>query len=471
MLKRVFESFLYTFHSKSKICEISEKLYHVALYKTNDTQQMDFDLDIHQYEVPDLERIFKLDSNKRYTPSEIQNRVAQFQEILLKTGHVSKHFKRDLLIFLQQAESILIEHKSIKPKSHTSLPQNNQSSSDIPSTTQFPVVEPPSRPSRIDEMVERKPHHFTYAHPSEFVPGTLNPLETRTIKKCITIDTRFRTNPYSTKSSDFIVSLPNRITKAISLECISFEMAPKSIPNISASLQNNFFYVSVDTSTQTHTHIFTVPDGYYTVEQLRKTLDTALQLAVSPFNKLSLQYNSNNNNQKLCLQFRSSSTSTQSIQKISLDFRRNDSGTVDNQIDYFARLGRILGFTKRLYNIDLQTTQWPLHAETVPNSFLDLTYFYLVVDDFQNRAAHNFEPAFSKMTIPTSTIARLGLLPSSDAQTRIEPLSIISTPRKYFGPVDIHRMQIRLLDVYGKTLAMDGADYSFTLIANLIYDV
>lgn len=426
---------------------------------------MDFDLDITQYEIADLERIFKLDANRTYTASEIQNRVSQFQEILLHTGHVSKHFKRDFIIFLQQAQTILIDRKTVKPKPHTSLPQNDQSSPDIPP----PLKQPPPRPSRIDEFVERKQHHFTYAHPSEFVPGNLNPLETRTLKKCLTIDTRFRTNPYSTKSSDFIVSLPNCLKKVISLECISFEIAPKTIPNISSSLNNNFLHFTVKTDTETtHTKIITLEDGYYDLPQIIDSINTTLANDTDIFTMISLVVLNERTN-KVSIDISSSSP----ISQFTLDFRKNASDTIDPRTDYFAKLGRILGFTKRYYkkdvNPDISTVV--IQGETAANPFLDLAHFYLAVDDFQNRAAHNFEPAFSQMTFPTSTIARLGLLPSSDLHTRIEPLSIISTPRKYFGPVDINRLQIRLMDVYGNVLSMDGVDYAFSLLANTVYDV
>jgi hypothetical protein len=48
---------------------------------------------------------------------------------------------------------------------------------------------------------------------------------------------------------------------------------------------------------------------------------------------------------------------------------------------------------------------------------------------------------------------------------------IVSEPRKYFGPVDIQRIRIRLFDEYGRTLYMNSADYSFCLSLKMMYDV
>ena len=41
--------------------------------------------------------------------------------------------------------------------------------------------------------------------------------------------------------------------------------------------------------------------------------------------------------------------------------------------------------------------------------------------------------------------------------------SLITTPRQYFGPVDIQKLQIQLLDEYGRILNLNNMDYSFCL--------
>ena len=50
-------------------------------------------------------------------------------------------------------------------------------------------------------------------------------------------------------------------------------------------------------------------------------------------------------------------------------------------------------------------------------------------------------------------------------------IKFISEPRKYFGPIDITKLQIKLLDAYGRVLDMNGSDYSFRLLLHLIYDL
>jgi hypothetical protein len=64
--------------------------------------------------------------------------------------------------------------------------------------------------------------------------------------------------------------------------------------------------------------------------------------------------------------------------------------------------------------------------------------------------------------MPNSVLARINIQENK--------LCFISEPRTYFGPMDITRLHIRLLDAYGRILDMNGADYSFCLLFNVVYD-
>ena len=88
----------------------------------------------------------------------------------------------------------------------------------------------------------------------------------------------------------------------------------------------------------------------------------------------------------------------------------------------------------------------------------------LQIDDFQNRSVASFPPAFSQMIMSSSILARL-----SWNETTKE-IRVLSTPRKYFGPIDFSRLQIRLVDSRGKHIKMDS-NYSFCLLLHTIYDL
>ena len=51
-----------------------------------------------------------------------------------------------------------------------------------------------------ENVISRPTKEYIYTQPSEFLPGNLNPLNTRIVTKCLNIDTRYRTNILNTNS-------------------------------------------------------------------------------------------------------------------------------------------------------------------------------------------------------------------------------------------------------------------------------
>jgi hypothetical protein len=47
--------------------------------------------------------------------------------------------------------------------------------------------------------------------------------------------------------------------------------------------------------------------------------------------------------------------------------------------------------------------------------------------------------------------------------------SLQDNPRIYFGPVNIDRLRIRLVDDMGRTVNLHGVDWSITLISENLY--
>jgi len=62
---------------------------------------------------------------------------------------------------------------------------------------------------------------------------------------------------------------------------------------------------------------------------------------------------------------------------------------------------------------------------------------------------------------------------SSDAFTVLmeNNLNLITEPRRYFGPVDLQRLRIRMFDDHGRVLNMQNSNYSFVLTFKMLYDL
>jgi hypothetical protein len=50
-------------------------------------------------------------------------------------------------------------------------------------------------------------------------------------------------------------------------------------------------------------------------------------------------------------------------------------------------------------------------------------------------------------------------------------LNIVTSPRDYFGPVNIQNFVIQLLDEYGRIVDLNNMDFSFCVSLTTVYDI
>jgi len=422
----------------------------------------DLELNIDNYSISDMEIFFRLNSTTKYSANDIELREYKIRQQLLTSEHIDKKVKRDLIEFLNKVKSALINIKCPPTSSSSSsfFPQPNKP---LDPTPNFPtnIQYPPSN-VRENDIQKRNNVPFVYTQNSDYLPGILNPIQTRTLTRCISIDTRFREFLYTTQSSDFALNIPNKIQKVVSIQLNTIEFTPGALYNISESLQNNYLNIHIYTNTnEEYNHCFIIPDGKYTNDKLIFILNQlSLEKTNTKFNFLKWQIDPYNSNRTIL----STTDNNKIIQSISFDFTLNIDGLSDkNTTDYFCKLGRILGFTKRKYSGEKMYT-----SETAINTNIAFSYLFLAVDDFQNNYSPSFISIFQKISMPNSVLARIQLNENNFVSNT--EISFISEPRKYFGPIDITKLQIKLLDAYGRIIDMNGSDYSFCLLLHIIYD-
>ena len=409
------------------------------------------DLDINNYQICDLEVFFRL--QPPYNEDDISKKECDIRTLLLSSGQIEPHFKRDLIMFLAKGKSLLIEKKT-KARRPTTIREPILKET-IPSNYPIPNMQVPSR---SENVIHPKTTEFSYQQTSEFYPGHLNPLDTRILQKCVSIDSRFCT---SSSHSDFIISLPSKLQNVVSMECTSIEILSQNIFNITQSFGNNYIYVSISAKEGDFNKVFVIPDGYYDADLLMETLNQiCAEQKNTPFLFLDWKKDPVGSNKCiLMLNNKEDPNYLEEINHISLDFQININGEYDQQQDSFTRMGYLLGFTLKTYSSKMQ-----YKGEIPVNTSSSLPYFYLSIDDYQNRSVACFQPAFHKITSSPANLARISLNHTTNET------HIVSTPRKYFGPVNINKLQVRLLDPYGKILSLN-ANFSFCLLFNTIYDL
>jgi hypothetical protein len=431
------------------------------------------DLDINNYSIKDLEKFFRLKPNSKYTAADVELKEYQIREQLLNSGHINKRFKRDLIEFLEIAKTRLSTEKTTPLPQPTTIPKNYKLDTIDAPRSQVP-------PARTDELVTRPETQFIYSNPSEFFPGTMNPLNTRVITKCLNIDTRFRENLYSTQSSDFTIQLPNKFNKVVSMQLSSLEF-PVSFYGISSAFGNNYLYVGatynsfdVSGAILTTEQVFTIPDGNYNATDL-VNLVNGLLCPLNPDNTIKNPRNIFSYIQ-LSLDISTSGSGTgkvtiaptgtyaSSVLSLVLDFTKDIHGNKDTT-DIITKFGWNLGFLKPKYRG---------HTTYVADTIVEpaaIRYVYLAIDDFNNSANNQFVNVFQKSFMGNDIFARISIKGSYFSLIMESDFNIVTEPRRYFGPVDIQKLKIRLLDEHGRILPMNNSNFSFCLDLKLLYDL
>jgi len=93
-----------------------------------------------------------------------------------------------------------------------------------------------------------------------------------------------------------------------------------------------------------------------------------------------------------------------------------------------------------------------------------------VVDDHNNNVNNGFYSAFNSSILNNNILARISAQPTAFGSVSQNSLALITTPRQYFGPVDIQKLNIQLLDEYGRIIELNNMDYSFCLTFTCAYE-
>jgi hypothetical protein len=145
---------------------------------------------------------------------------------------------------------------------------------------------------------------------------------------------------------------------------------------------------------------------------------------------------------------------------------------IPNPLDYKQLFGWILGFRKPFYTGQTRVIDDISQLFYISESVLDLTgpkYLFLVIDDFNKSMNINFLSASVKGLLKDNIIARIsqkGQLFSIQSQN---DFSVYAEPRYYYGPVNITKIQIRLVDEFSRLVDLNRSDFSFTLRLTTIY--
>lgn len=297
--------------------------------------------------------------------------------------------------------------------------------------------------------------------------------------KYLTIDTRYRDEYDRSLMANYNITLPERVNSVKSVKVLSAEI-PLSYFNISSSLGNNSFNL-YNKGNETNFQV-TVADGVYSPTTMATAINAVLTAGTNP------TWVKGGN----IVIVRDATTGKMTITNgnasiIIVNFETVDckdgSGGTSKKESLMSKLGWQLGFRKTSYTLAASGGADAAEGEAIAD-FSGISYLYLIVDEFKNSNPHSFlgvsrtsqissQQILARITIDNGLQnigiagASIGTLSASHMVPKIMTVdgggNLVSDTRTYGELVDIQKLNVRLVDNFGRIMNLNGLDFSFLL--------
>jgi hypothetical protein len=425
-----------------------------------------FELDINKYTLAELKNMLNL--HEGFTLEDVVQKEDALRERLLADSNITHNKKNDVVNFLENVKQKLLNiAKQQFNITHNVIKRNHKSIKEL-----NPIVRERDEADDQDRSI---------------------------IKRLISVDTQFRENYFTTKSTDFQYTLPTIVKNVVSMELCGLEI-PNSYYQISRDLGNDYFWLCIKRESEAQKWYFiAIPEGNYTRTNMIYVINQMMTLAVGDEQVI---FDIDSKSQKSVFIEKNTHNVTNHSIKIafnrlrdqSVSTQANSGQTTLPEIDVSApggimgKVGWILGFRMAEYttesgyvalgdeNSSIKDASGNGYiSEGIYNAWTN-RYFYVVVDDF-NKNANNFVvPTYAASLGTANILARITLNPgvafnSGYTLTTDNAWNNTSTKkRSYFGPVDITKLKFQIIDSFGRVINLNNMDCSFALNLICLYD-
>lgn len=272
------------------------------------------------------------------------------------------------------------------------------------------------------------PHPSMPTRAQPYTEGRVNPVERPTTTRVVNVDTLFRPNYDTTKSTDFVFQLPEVLDQVVRMRLRAIEPL---VPYAFVAGNNLLEFVVDEVST-----LVTVPPGNYTSAEFYETVQDLLPAGVDlSFNRVG-----------------------QTVFTGTFDLLFPVDGCPNAPLG----AGWYLGFRKPAYAVDGTLTSEGTYGR-VPYLFLD-------IDDYSHN--HQTNTLLSPNTLSLAakpSPSACGSFLGNTLFARITSDQDTEYQRQYFGPIRVEKLRIRLLDRFGRVVDAHNDDYSLALEFESLY--
>ena len=421
------------------------------------------DLNLDNYSDIEIINLLHLPIKDNYTLPELKNNTLDHVKVILNTEDEMLGNKREITNFFIKAFLRLTKNFDVKV--------------DPFEMQEFESVKAGLLPPLEENHIVKQSNSFVVKHRdaepidtfnSHLKAGMINPLKRNETKRILNVNTRFRNNYKSTSSTNFIFSLPFMLKNVVSMKLASNEF-PTAVYTFSDKLcYNSFKITTYDISGGIIVNIVTtdvfIPNGTYPPTDLVTYLTNNVFNA-APLNIVEVTYNDNTG--KLTFS-RTAAAPTNSY--FNLDFSCKDKNpcyyTTHGDIDpNQLTAGWLMGFRQPVYKWENNIPASPSYTGEGIYDYQGTRYFLLLVNDYQNNHGTSIISPFKEdMLADNNILAKL----STDC---CKTSCCEHIQRKYFGPVNLTKLEIKLMDEYGRILDMNNMDYSLSFELEILYDL
>jgi hypothetical protein len=479
-----------------------------------------FDLNINNYSVSELEELLAL--GKQYNPQDIRYNKDNICMKIVNDDTISFDMKSKLENFLDRVSLLL---KSVKNNNggggggsggsggvgdgtngsafggNVYVDKFQDLKMSMIKGTNNLIIQDPTAAHNIEVNRVLTPGQNVDSYGT--ARGVINPLLTNTILKGVNIDSRFRENYYSTKSTNYNITLPFRLEKVISYRIAGITL-PLTYYNISQYYGNNIIQINIVSNVSGTVGVIynlILPDGCYNTTQNISIYSSSLEQVIN--NILTNDPNSPNNNTTLCpglnLKYTIDRTSGRSIfaqdativgtQAYNFEIIMHvgynvQTGSVED--DYsrvlMLKLGWILGFRLAKYT---SSNSSPPTSDTNFGSIVsegicftkNPLYGFLAIDDFNKNSNDYYMSVFSNSVSLPNIIGKVNFTEFSEGAGDFQAAqgesttNAINREKRYYGPVNIQKIKITLYDDLGRILDLNNMDWSLELAFECVYNM
>jgi hypothetical protein len=437
------------------------------------------DLDIKNYDYNELLNLFKIEKNDNR--SNISYKLDKHIKKIVD-GNVDDY----ILIFYKKAKIIIVVINDLLSNEYISNGDistfmekihNVDRNENISLLTEIDVInkiknndiykknplndlnEPNYNVNKMDYILKNNTDTVFNVAPNEVSPGYLNSIKRITQLLNLNLNSCFRNNYFQSNPTDFLYNLPVEIKNVISMRLVSIEI-PNSWYLFSSKKKNNIFYVIVyDKVNKTEKkYKIEIDDGNYNFENIENYLNTKYFCESEidyPLNNIKFSINSNSLKSMFEI---INDDNTSDVYTYSLQFSLNINQNIINSA------GWILGFRLANY-IDIKNQ--------ISEGLFDAggdRYLYLSITDFQYNNNTSNIVCFDKNILNEDVIAKIPMDNGKLSLIINDNNNNLAKIRRYNGPINLSKLQIKLLDQYGSVIDLNNMDFSMTIEVELLYE-